>query len=114
MLKLVLLQVKAILLKHLESAPKEILGDFPRLSREGAMLMINNTARSLAQGQDTVNQKIPSLFELNLPAPSDKNDEKEERGNLESTQKSFLFKNHFAFSYKLTRELTLSERTLSN
>ncbi|XP_011641735.1 uncharacterized protein LOC105430088 isoform X1 [Pogonomyrmex barbatus] len=72
-------QVKGILLKHLETAPKEILGDFPRLSREGAMLMINNTARSLAQGQDTTNQKIPSLFELNLSAPVEKTEEKEEK-----------------------------------
>lgn len=68
-------------MKHLETAPKEILGDFPRLSREGAILMINNTARSLAQGQDTANQKIPSLFDLNLSAPIEKMDEKEEKGN---------------------------------
>ncbi|XP_011142235.2 protein suppressor of sable isoform X3 [Harpegnathos saltator] len=80
-------QVKAILLKHLESAPKEILGDFPRLSREGAMLMINNTARSLAQGQDAANQKIPSLFELNLSAPTEKNDEKDEKEELMGPQK---------------------------
>lgn len=73
--------MKSILLKHLETAPKEILGDFPRLSREGAMLMINNTARSLAQGQDTANQKIPSLLELNLSASTEKIDEKEEKGN---------------------------------
>lgn len=62
--------MKGILLKHLETAPKEILGDFPRLSREGAMLMINNTARALAQGQEITNQKIPSLFELNISAPT--------------------------------------------
>lgn len=74
-------QIKGILLKHLETAPKEILGDFPRLSREGAVLMINNTARSLAQGQDTTNQKIPSLFELNLSVPVEKADEREEKGN---------------------------------
>ncbi|XP_014484881.1 PREDICTED: protein suppressor of sable isoform X2 [Dinoponera quadriceps] len=80
-------QVKAILLKHLESAPKEILGDFPRLSREGAILMINNTARSLAQGQDTANQKIPSLFELNLTAPTDKNDEKDDKEESMGQQK---------------------------
>lgn len=79
-------QIKSILLKHLETAPKEILGDFPRLSREGAMLMINNTARSLAQGQDTTNQKIPSLFELNLSAPVEKTDEKEEKGNFSINQ----------------------------
>lgn len=75
--------MKGILLKHLETAPKEILGDFPRLSREGAMLMINNTARTLAQGQETTNPKIPSLFELNISAPTnttEKNNEKEEKG----------------------------------
>ena len=77
--------MKGILLKHLETAPKEILGDFPRLSREGAMLMINNTARSLAQGQEVTNQKIPSLFDLNVTAPTnaaEKNNEKEEKGTL--------------------------------
>ncbi|XP_053977161.1 protein suppressor of sable [Hylaeus volcanicus] len=75
-------QVKGILLKHLETAPKEILGDFPRLSREGAMLMINNTARTLAQGQEATNQKIPSLFDLNVTAPinaTEKSNEKEEK-----------------------------------
>lgn len=75
--------MKGILLKHLETAPKEILGDFPRLSREGAMLMINNTARTLVQGQETTNSKIPSLFELNISAPTsttEKNNEKEEKG----------------------------------
>ncbi|XP_078053001.1 suppressor of sable [Augochlora pura] len=84
-------QVKGILLKHLETAPKEILGDFPRLSREGAMLMINNTARTLSQGQDVMNQKIPSLFDLNVPAPTsitDKNNEKEEKEDQTSQQKS--------------------------
>ena len=75
--------MKGILLKHLETAPKEILGDFPRLSREGAMLMINNTARTLAQGQEITNQKIPSLFELNISAPTsttEKSNEREEKG----------------------------------
>ena len=69
-------QVKNILLKHLETAPKEILGNFPRLSRDGALTMINNTEKNLAQGQET-NQKIPSLFELNIG-----NEEKEEGNNL--------------------------------
>ncbi|XP_011261588.1 protein suppressor of sable isoform X3 [Camponotus floridanus] len=80
-------QVKGILLKHLETAPKEILGDFPRLSREGAIIMINKTARSLAQGQDITNQKIPSLFELNLSAPTEKIDEKEDKEEQTSPQK---------------------------
>lgn len=81
-------QVKNILLKHLETAPKEILGEFPRLSREGAMIMINKTARSLAQGQDTTNQKIPSLFELNLSVPVEKTDDKEEKEEQTNQQKN--------------------------
>ena len=63
--------MKSILLKHLETAPKEILGNFPRLSREGAMYLINATEKSLAHGQDAANQKIPSLFELKVPVPTD-------------------------------------------
>lgn len=65
--------LKNILLKHIESAPKEILGDFPRLNREGALKMIHSTQAKLMQqfpesldGQD---RNIPSLFELNLPNP---------------------------------------------
>lgn len=58
-----LLQVKNILLKHLETAPKEILGNFPRLSREGALQMINQTEKQLT-GQDT--PRIPSLFDLKV------------------------------------------------
>ncbi|KAK2586183.1 hypothetical protein KPH14_001449 [Odynerus spinipes] len=84
-------QVKGILLKHLETAPKEILGDFPRLSRERAMVMINNTAAVLSQGQETTSQKIPSLFELNVPAPtntSDKTEHKEEKEETSNQQKS--------------------------
>lgn len=71
-------QVKNILLKHLETAPKEILGDFPRLSREGALLMINNTARNAAQGSEPPNQKIPSLFDVSLPAPVNSGDHEDE------------------------------------
>ena len=32
-----------ILLKHLEGAPKEILGDFPRLTREAAQTLVFQT-----------------------------------------------------------------------
>ncbi|XP_058804894.1 protein suppressor of sable [Phymastichus coffea] len=56
-------QVKNILLKHLETAPKEILGNFPRLSREGALHMINMTEKQLT-GHDA--PRIPSLFDLKV------------------------------------------------
>lgn len=61
--------------------------------------MINNTARSLAQGQDTTNQKIPSLFELNLSAPVEKTDEKEEKGNFFNKSKLIFIKNMILFCY---------------
>lgn len=64
--------LKNILLKHIESAPKEILGDFPRLHREGALQMINNTQSKLIQQfseNDSDDRNIPSLFDLNIPNP---------------------------------------------
>lgn len=65
--------LKNILLKHIESAPKEILGDFPRLNREGALKMLQNTQAKLMQqysdASDNSDKNIPSLFELNIPNP---------------------------------------------
>lgn len=65
--------LKSILLKHIESAPKEILGDFPRLNRDGALKMIQTTqAKLIQQFPETVETQekvIPSLFELNIPNP---------------------------------------------
>ncbi|XP_023937210.2 protein suppressor of sable isoform X2 [Bicyclus anynana] len=66
--------LKNILLKHIESAPKEILGDFPRLNREGAMKMIQTTQSKLIQqfseNTDGQTRNIPSLFDFNIPNPS--------------------------------------------
>ncbi|XP_026734440.1 protein suppressor of sable isoform X2 [Trichoplusia ni] len=65
--------LKNILLKHIESAPKEILGDFPRLNREGALKMIQTTQARLMQqyseAPEIQEKTIPSLFELNIPNP---------------------------------------------
>lgn len=65
--------LKNILLKHIESAPKEILGDFPRLNREGALKMIQTTQNMLVQqysdSPEPQEKSIPSLFELNIPNP---------------------------------------------
>ncbi|KAK6617463.1 hypothetical protein RUM43_014472 [Polyplax serrata] len=56
---------KDILLKHLETAPKEILGDFPRLSRDCAETMVNN--KTTGKPADT--SKIPSLFDIQVSIP---------------------------------------------
>ncbi|KAJ8731333.1 hypothetical protein PYW07_004497 [Mythimna separata] len=70
--------LKNILLKHIESAPKEILGDFPRLNREGALKMLQTTqAKLIQQYSDTPEgneTNIPSLFELNIPNPQSTGD----------------------------------------
>lgn len=39
--------LKQILFKHIETAPREILGGFPRLSREEVFAMINQTQKAL-------------------------------------------------------------------
>lgn len=65
--------LKNVLLKHIESAPKEILGDYPRLNREGALKMIQTTQNKLIQqyseSPESQEKSIPSLFELNIPNP---------------------------------------------
>ncbi|XP_075977638.1 suppressor of sable RNA-binding protein isoform X2 [Anticarsia gemmatalis] len=65
--------LRNILLKHIESAPKEILGDFPRLNRDGALKMIQTTQNKLMQQYSEMSEpqekSIPSLFELNIPNP---------------------------------------------
>uniref|UniRef100_A0A1B6BZV3 C3H1-type domain-containing protein n=1 Tax=Clastoptera arizonana TaxID=38151 RepID=A0A1B6BZV3_9HEMI len=51
---------RTILLKHLETAPKEILGEFPRMSRDSSM--------DIGHGRN--NKKIPSLFDIKVPKPA--------------------------------------------
>ncbi|XP_044742721.1 protein suppressor of sable isoform X2 [Chrysoperla carnea] len=70
--------LKQVLLKHLESAPKEILGDFPRLSREGAHSLVNATQKKLNHeynndGNNTSSSTsgIPSLFDINVSIPKE-------------------------------------------
>jgi hypothetical protein len=66
---------KQILFKHIETAPREILGGFPRMSREEALNKINIAQQNLVvqYGGDKKDDKgmIPSLFEINVPVPSD-------------------------------------------
>ena len=63
--------LKVILLKHLETAPKEILGDFPRLSRDHAQgLIVTTHAKLLADfGMEVPAAKIPSLLDVVTSKP---------------------------------------------
>lgn len=64
--------LKNILQKHLETAPKEILGDFPRISRDHALGMINTTHLKLLTefGMDVpATPKIPSLLDMVTTKP---------------------------------------------
>lgn len=77
--------LKNVLLKHLETAPKEILGDFPRLTRENALNMIETRNKQLLidfnmveptkpSSQDT--SKIPSLLEIRTTKPPSKGEDR--------------------------------------
>ncbi|XP_065080237.1 protein suppressor of sable-like [Ochlerotatus camptorhynchus] len=67
-------ELRAILMKHLETAPQEILGDFPRIGRESAANMVNATHRKLMEKYGMTNKtgpegeaadgKIPSLLDM--------------------------------------------------
>ncbi|XP_030754441.1 protein suppressor of sable isoform X2 [Sitophilus oryzae] len=56
--------LKQILFKHIETAPRDILGGFPRLSREEALGLINQTQQKLLQGEngDQTTSNQPSNF----------------------------------------------------
>ena len=62
--------LRAILLKHLETAPQEILGSFQRISRDSAIGMLNATHRKLQEryggggGGKHHDSKIPSLLDV--------------------------------------------------
>ncbi|KAJ8963553.1 hypothetical protein NQ314_005558 [Rhamnusium bicolor] len=66
--------LKQILFKHIETAPRDILGGFPRMSREEALNLINITQNKLQEqhgGEIKEEPKggIPSLFDINVPVP---------------------------------------------
>lgn len=63
--------LRSILLKHLETAPKEILGNFPRLSREGVITMLRGNEK-----------KIPSLFDIKVPIPLELQNNPGSDGNI--------------------------------
>uniref|UniRef100_A0A1Q3EZ80 C3H1-type domain-containing protein n=1 Tax=Culex tarsalis TaxID=7177 RepID=A0A1Q3EZ80_CULTA len=69
-------ELRVILLKHLETAPQEILGDFPRINRESAIKMVNATHQKLTNKAGKASggggegaaaadgEKIPSLLDM--------------------------------------------------
>lgn len=70
--------LKLTLFKHIETAPRELLTGFPRMSREEALNLINQTQKKLQEqhgiAQDDDNKEgskggIPSLFDINVPIP---------------------------------------------
>lgn len=70
--------LKQILLKHLDTAPKEILGDFPRYGREKATIMMQQTHVKLCQTfniplpekeKEKNSSKIPSLLDMQIKPP---------------------------------------------
>ncbi|XP_070496386.1 protein suppressor of sable [Chironomus tepperi] len=78
--------LKQILLKHLDTAPKEILGDFPRIGRENATKMISQTHVKLCQEyniplpeNEKASSKIPALLEMKLNPPEEFSSKSENR-----------------------------------
>lgn len=74
--------IKQILLKHLDTAPKEILGDFPRIGRDNASKMIAQTHIKLCEEfniplpecEKKTSEKIPSLLEMKVKPPDNFHD----------------------------------------
>ncbi|KAL3270850.1 hypothetical protein HHI36_021368 [Cryptolaemus montrouzieri] len=81
--------LKQILFKHIETAPRDILGGFPRLSREETLNMMDLTQKNLVgmykeTNADEKTEKsddfsgdgtIPSLFDIDVPVPVELRDE---------------------------------------
>nr|CAI5862596.1 unnamed protein product [Callosobruchus analis] len=70
--------LKQILFKHIETAPRDILGGFPRLNRDEVLSMINVTQAKMQQEHgmpvseaSELESKggIPSLFDISVPCP---------------------------------------------
>lgn len=96
-------QLRNVLLKHLETAPKEIIGDFPRISRENAINMINIQNQKLlakfgmepepqasaanASTSSSAGAKLPSLLDLVTKFPSH-NEHASNNSKKEKTRKS--------------------------
>lgn len=84
-------KLKQVLLKHLDTAPKEILGDFPRIGRDNATKMISQTHVKLCQEFNIPVPEIPSLLDMKIRPPDFKNDKKSNKNNsrwLQNEKKS--------------------------
>lgn len=71
---------KQILFKHIETAPRELLGGFPRMSREEALNKINVAQQNLVlqYGPDTTPRTLLNLqafLDANTPMSSELNSE---------------------------------------
>lgn len=69
--------LKQTLFKHIETAPRDLLSGFPRMSREEALNLINQTQIKLQEQHGMMQEDnkegskggIPSLFDINVPIP---------------------------------------------
>lgn len=89
--------LKLVLLKHLDTAPKEILGDFPRIGRENATKMMAQTHVKLCieyniplpeTEKEKNSNKIPSLLDMNIKPPDFKSDKKSNKNSSRWLQKN--------------------------
>jgi hypothetical protein len=82
--------LKQILLKHLDTAPKEILGDFPRIGRDNASKMMAKTHIRLCEEynipcepekETKSTSQIPSLLDMNIKPVDLKSDKKSNKNS---------------------------------
>lgn len=52
--------------QHLETSPKDCVGDFPRVNREGST-GVNYNKKSASRPNKPSSKKIPSLFDIEVP-----------------------------------------------
>lgn len=81
-------ELRNILLKHLETAPKEILGNFKRISKENAMTMIIKRHEELCQKYNVQNVWPPnSIHPMNM---GNRRSDRGHNNNTNTNQQSLL------------------------
>lgn len=117
--------LKQILLKHLDTAPKEILGDFPRIGRENATKMISQTHIKLCQEyniplqdnekQSTSNSnKIPSLLEMKLNPPDEFSSNSSNNNNKNDNRKESGRSTRWKDAKSSTRNASITNKTTTS